>query len=221
MSWTELTGYVAATCVFLTFYMKTMIPLRVAGLVSNVCFIAYGYLDLAYPVFVLHLVLLPLNALRLRQMLVLVKQVRIATRDDLGMGWIKPFSATREVRTGQTLFRRGDMADEMFFVVSGRFRLVEIGVDILPGQVVGELGFLAPDRSRTATLQCVESGQMLLITYEQVEQLYFQSPQFGFYFLQLTTRRLFENIANLEAELAMRPSRTALLVSEAKQLSGK
>ncbi len=198
-------GYAAAVCVFLTFYMKTMIPLRVAGIASNVFFITYGYLALAYPVLVLHLVLLPLNAMRLRQMLALVKQVRMATQDDLGMDWIKPFSTIREVRAGETLFRRGDTANEMFFVVSGRFRLAEIGIEILHGQVVGELGFLTPDKARTATLECVDPGQVLVITYEQLEQLYFQNPQFGFYFLQLTTGRLFENIAKLETELAMRP----------------
>lgn len=200
-----MVGYAAAVCVFLTFYMKTMIPLRVAGIVSNLFFIAYGYLALAYPVLVLHLVLLPLNAVRLRQMILLVRQVRTATQGDLSLEWIKPFSSVREVGAGEKLFRKGDTADEMFFVISGRFRLSEICMDILRGQVVGELGFLNPHKARTATLECVEPGQLLVITYEHVKQLYFQNPRFGFYFLQLTTGRLFENIGKLETELAARP----------------
>ena len=170
-------GYAAAACVFLTFYMKTMIPLRVAGIVSNVFFITYGYLALAYPVLVLHLVLLPLNAMRLRQMLALVKQVRMATQDDLSMEWIKPFSTIREVGAGETLFRRGDTANEMFFVVSGRFRLAEIGIEILHGQVVGELGFLTPDKARTGTLECVDPGQVLVITYEQLRAALFPESE--------------------------------------------
>jgi len=72
----------------------------------------------------------------------------------------------------------------------------------LSGQVVGELGLMAPDHSRTQTLECLEEGEILQITYEQVKQLYVQNPRFGFYFLQLSTRRLFENIARLERELA-------------------
>ena len=40
------------------------------------------------------------------------------------------------------------------------------------------------------------------ITYEQVEQLYYQNPTFGFYFLRLATARLFENVARIENELA-------------------
>jgi len=43
---------------------------------------------------------------------------------------------------------------------------------------------------------------VLTATYQQVKELYFQNPQFGFYFLRLTTERLFENIGRLEKELA-------------------
>jgi len=60
---------------------------------------------------------------------------------------------------------------------------------------------LAPDNRRTATLECVEDGKVLSITYEQVEQLYYQNPTFGFYFLRLATARLFDNIGRLESEL--------------------
>jgi CRP/FNR family transcriptional regulator, cyclic AMP receptor protein len=205
----EVTGYVAALCVFLTFYMKTMVPLRITGLISNVCFSIYGYLDLAYPVLVLHLVLLPLNAFRLRQMLVLTKEVRTALRGGLSMEWVKPFATTRNAHAGDVLFHKGDPANAMFFVVSGRFRLMEIGIDIQPGEIVGELGLLAPNQRRTGTLECMDPGEMLRISY--VTELYFQNPQFGFYFLQLTTLRLFENIAKLEQELATRPKATPSL----------
>ncbi len=43
---------------------------------------------------------------------------------------------------------------------------------------------------------------MLSITYDEVRQLYFQNPEFGFYFLRLTSERLFENMGKLEAEIA-------------------
>jgi CRP-like cAMP-binding protein len=90
----------------------------------------------------------------------------------------------------------------MFCTVTGRYRLLELGIELKPGQVVGELGMLAPDNRRTATLECIEEGEALSITYNQVEQLYYQNPTFGFYFLRLATARLFENISKMEAELA-------------------
>jgi CRP/FNR family transcriptional regulator, cyclic AMP receptor protein len=198
----EIAGYLAALLVFLTFYMKTMIPLRIVGICSNCAFIVYAYLGGLYPVLILHLILLPLNTLRLREMLRLTKQVREAAQSDLKMEWLKPFTSSRRISAGDILFRNGDAASAMYFMVSGRCRLTGLGIDILPGQVVGELALLAPDQSRTQTLECVEDGEVLQITYEQVKQLYYQNPQFGFYFLQLSTRRLFQNIARLESELA-------------------
>ena len=45
-------GYIAALLVFMTFWMKTMVPLRLAGLASNLFFIAYGVLLVAYPVLI-------------------------------------------------------------------------------------------------------------------------------------------------------------------------
>jgi CRP/FNR family transcriptional regulator, cyclic AMP receptor protein len=197
----DLAGYLAAALVFLTFYMQTMIPLRIVGLCSNCAFILYGWLAGLTPVLFLHIVLLPLNAWRLREMMRLTEQVREVTQADLTMDWIKPFTSTRRAQRGDVLFRRGAPADAMFVVVSGRYRLTELGLDILPGQVVGELGLLAPDQSRTQTFECTEDGDILQISYEQMKQLYYQNPQFGFYFLQLASRRLFENIARLEREL--------------------
>ncbi len=204
MSIAEMAGYLAAGLVFLTFYMKTMIPLRVIGICSNCMFILYGALDGLYPVLVLHLILLPLNGLRLREILRLTKEVRRAAQSDLNMDWLKPFTSAQLVKSGDVLFRKSEAADAMFLVVSGRYRLTELGTDILSGELVGELGLFALDKSRTFTLECTEDGELMKISYEQVKQLYYQNSQFGFYFLQLISRRLFENIARLERELATR-----------------
>jgi CRP/FNR family transcriptional regulator, cyclic AMP receptor protein len=203
MSAGELSGYLAAALVFLTFYMKTMVPLRVIGICSNCAFIIYGYLGGLYPVLILHLILLPLNSLRLREMLQLTQQVRDTTHGDLNvMDWLKPFAAKRRVQAGEALFHKGDVASDMFVVVSGRFRLAETGIEIEPPNVVGEFALLAPERSRTQTLECVEEGTLLQIGYGQVEQLFFQNPKFCYFFLKLITQRLFQNIARLETELA-------------------
>ncbi len=202
MTLADVLGYIAAFLVFLTFSMKTMVPLRIVGICSNVFFIAYGYLAPAYPLLVLHTCLLPLNIFRLQQMLTLVRQIGEATQGDLNMEWLKPFTTKRTVKAGDVLFRKTDKADSMYFVVSGEFEVSELGVSIGAGQVLGELGLLAPDQVRTQTIRCVKDAEILHIAYDQVRQLYFQNPKFGFYFLQLTSRRLFENIARLEKRLA-------------------
>jgi CRP/FNR family transcriptional regulator, cyclic AMP receptor protein len=203
MSDAEVSGYVAAALVFMTFYMKTMVPLRVIGICSNCAFITYGYLGGLYPVLILHLILLPLNSLRLREMLLLTKQVRQAAYGDPNMDWLKPFTSTRHVKAREVVFHKGDVAGDMFVVLSGRFRLVETSIEIVSRHVVGEFALLTPEHSRTQTLECVEAGILLQISYGQIEQLFFQNPKFGFYFLQLITRRLLQNIARLETELAL------------------
>jgi CRP/FNR family transcriptional regulator, cyclic AMP receptor protein len=197
----DAVGYAAAFLVFITFYMKTMVPLRVLGIASNLFFIAYGYLAAAYPPLLLHLLLLPLNVFRLREMLRLARLVERASDRDLDIAWLSSQVASRRAMRGEFLFRKGDAADRMFFVVTGQFRLAETGIEIGAGSIAGELGLLSPDKTRTQSMLCVESGELLEITYSDVKQLYFQNQIFGYFFLQLATKRLFENIERLEAEV--------------------
>ena len=81
-------------------------------------------------------------------------------------------------------------------------KVKEINVELPPGRLMGELGFLSPDNKRTATVTCLEDGHVLSITYEKLLEIYFQNPQFGYYFLVLTSQRLLENIARLERIIA-------------------
>lgn len=81
--------------------------------------------------------------------------------------------------------------------------LPESGIELNPGAIVGELGLLAPGGLRTQSLVCESNGTVLQLGYEQFKQLYFQNPKFSYYFLQLTTGRLFENLATLEKALAV------------------
>src|SRR5262245_38682059 len=112
MTLLDLSGYAAAVSVFAAFWMKTMIPLRVAGIVGNLLFICWGFFGEHYPVLALHIILLPLNLLRLYQMLQLIKRVAAASTSDLSLDWLKPFMSARQYRKGNVLFRKGDAANE-------------------------------------------------------------------------------------------------------------
>jgi CRP-like cAMP-binding protein len=68
----------------------------------------------------------------------------------------------------------------------------------MPGRILGELGFLNPKNQRMQTVECIEDSDVLTIGYKKLLELYFQNPQFGYYFLRLTTSRLMQNIAQLE-----------------------
>jgi CRP-like cAMP-binding protein len=120
----------------------------------------------------------------------------------MSMEWLMPFMTERRYRRGDTLFRKDDPANEMLLTVTGKFLVKEIGVELPPGRLMGELGFLTPDNRRTGTIECIEDGQVLTINYERLLEIYFQDPQFGYYFLVLTSQRLLENIARLERTIA-------------------
>ena len=63
----EISGYVASTLVLLTFVAKDMRLLRTVAILSNLAFITYGTIAWLPPVLFLHMVLLPLNAVRLAE----------------------------------------------------------------------------------------------------------------------------------------------------------
>lgn len=67
---TELAGYVACSLVLLTFLTKDMRLLRIVAIFSNIAFISYATLAWLPPVVCLHLLLLAVNLLRLREVLI-------------------------------------------------------------------------------------------------------------------------------------------------------
>jgi hypothetical protein len=62
-------GFLAAGLVLATFCMKRLVPLRGIAIASNLAFILYGYAARIEPVLVLHLILLPINIIRLLEAL--------------------------------------------------------------------------------------------------------------------------------------------------------
>jgi CRP-like cAMP-binding protein len=193
---------VASVFVVATYTMRTMIPLRIFGMLTNVILIATAIPSHNWLQLVLHGFLLPMNAYRLHQMLQLVRDVKKSVNSDLSLEWLKPFMTERKCTAGEVLFYKDEKAESMFYIVSGRYRLVESGIELPVGAIVGEFGMLSPSNQRTQTLECIEGGVVLSVSYTQVEELYVQNPAFGFYFLRLFSARLFQNIGKLEERLA-------------------
>jgi hypothetical protein len=63
----DLIGFAAALLTLGTFVQRAMLPMRVTAIGANVCFIFYGAMGHFVPVLALHLILLPVNVLRLGQ----------------------------------------------------------------------------------------------------------------------------------------------------------
>jgi hypothetical protein len=200
-------SFFASIFVVATLSMRTMIPLRIFGILTNIILIATAIPTHNYATLILHAVLLPVNTYRLHQMLQLIRDVKKSVSSDLSMEWLKPFMTERPCKAGEVLFYKDEKAESMYYIVSGRFQLVESGIVLPVGAIVGELGMLSPSNMRTQTLECVEAGLVLSVSYTKVEELYVQNPAFGFYFLRLASARLFQNIAALEQRLAQQAAR--------------
>ena len=201
---------IAAIFVIASVTMKGMVRLRVSSMVSNVFDLLAAAMSFSIVGVVKYGIVLPVNAIRLREMMRLIKRSELAASGGAPtMEWLKPFMHRRPAKAGEMIFKKDDPADRMFLVATGKFELVESGIEFANGGMVGELGLLSPDNHRTQSLRCVHSGDLYEISYDHVRELYFQNPEFGFYFLKLTSKRLFENIAHLESELAKRPAASA------------
>jgi CRP-like cAMP-binding protein len=216
MHWVDILGYFGASLTLCVYSMKRMIPLRVIGICANCVFVAYGFLAEVYPQMVLHGLLLPINVFRLREMLQIINKVKAASRSDQNMEWLKPYMTRRTVKRGEALFKMGDLSSDMFFTLAGRYRLKEIGQEIGPGQLIGEIGLIAPENKRTLSFDCIEDGELLTISYDHVKQLYFQNPEFGFYFLQLISQRLFKDIERLRPLAVETVARGAALADDSR-----
>ena len=220
INFANMLALIGATLYVVTLMVRTIVPLRVIGIISMVFFIAYGALAGAVATFLLYLLSLPINVIRLRQMLNLVKKARLSAQGDLSMDWLRPFMTPRKYKKGDILFNKGDIAKEMFYTISGNFLIKEIGIELPPGRVLGELGFIDPNNKRTATVESLENGEVLSITYDRLLELYFQNPEFGYYFLRLTTERLMQNIARLEATNVENKAKLLELRGAAKSSTG-
>src|SRR4249920_477830 len=94
-----------------TLMMRTIVPLRVIGIISIAFFIAYGVVAGAVSTLLLYLLSLPINIIRLRQMLTLVRKARSSAQGDLSMDWLRPYMTPRKYKKGDILFRKGDVAN--------------------------------------------------------------------------------------------------------------
>jgi hypothetical protein len=192
MTWITIIGYTASLFTAITFYMRTIIPLRLFAICSNIAFIAYGYFGKLYPVLILHLFLLPLNIIRLVQMKKLVKKVRESSRGDCSMDCLVPYMTKSKFSKGETLFKKGDVADKIFYINKGIVELIEIDKKVSNGEIIGEIGIFSPFKERTATAVCEDECEIFTINDETITQLFFQNPSFGFHLIQLVCKRFSE-----------------------------
>lgn len=142
--WIELAGYLASALVAARFYMKTIIPLRLFAITSNIVFITYGIGAGLYPVIILNTFLFPLNILRRIQMKKLINSMKEASGGNFSLQSLIPYMLREKVKKGDVLFKMGDPADKMYYLCRGRVALEEYCLTMNKGGLLGEMGIFSP-----------------------------------------------------------------------------
>lgn len=195
---------VAGALQVISSFLRIMVPLRWLAVGSSVGFFFYGLLYPSLPMMILHGMLLPINIYRAIEMIRLTRRVqRAAARGDTSGVWLKPYMKKRDLKAGTVLFEKGDRAKELYFLAEGRIELVEIGVFQEPGSIFGEIAFFSPDRRRTLTARCAHDCRVLTIGEDDLNQLYFQNPAFGFEVVGLIAGRLLADVRRLEQQVVL------------------
>ncbi len=197
MSLGVVLGLIGAVLSLVAYMMKSMLPLRAVALASNICFLAYGIIEFQLPSILLNLVAIPLNFVRFREIRRLVKDVEMAATDSPVSEWLLPQMSLRQFEAGHVLFKKEDIAKELFYVQKGRVHLQELELDLGPGEVFGEIGIFAPDSRRTQTAICVEKSEIYTMSQSDAMKLYYQHPKLGFHLMRLLVVRLMKDNARL------------------------
>lgn len=181
---------------------KDMISLRVLSVASNILFIPYSILHahfevaqlLGTPEFLLNVILLPINSKRLLEIIRLMKQIEQATVESPVSEWLLPHMYLKKHKAGEVLFKKGDKADEVIYVASGRLTLQEVDHHLGPGELIGEIGLFSAEKVRTMTVICETDCELYKMTDEMIYRLYYKHPKLGFFFMRLIVERLLRDV---------------------------
>jgi len=197
MTLVEILGYGAAILLVASFAMKPIRWLRYFAIASGAVLAVYAVAAAHYPVLVIALVIVALNVWRLVETERMAGAVRAAIAGagaPMSVEWLMPYMRPVTLTKGEVLFRKGDIADSVYFISSGRVRIDEYGVEIGKGSLFGEVGVFATDATRTAGATCSEPCSLMVISAEKMRELYFQNPEFGFFLVGVITKRLMEDV---------------------------
>ncbi|MBF9059389.1 cyclic nucleotide-binding domain-containing protein [Rhodobacterales bacterium HKCCSP123] len=172
-------GFVAAGLVFLTFWMKTLMALRIVAIASNVAFATYGFIADLTPIVMLHMLLLPLNVFRTWEQLRLMKRVEAALSAPPQIETLLPHMTARPMTAGTVIFRKGDAADCLYYIDRGSVRIPEFGVVIPAGGLFGEVGLFNRSGTRTGTAVMETDGTLCEIDRPTIMRLCRTQPDFG------------------------------------------
>lgn len=114
------------------------------------------------------------------------EQLHKALGGQLSVGRLLAHMTRSHFRSGEVLFHKGDRSDAIYYIVRGRFSLPEIGIEVGPGAILGEIGLFSADHRRMCTARC--DSELPSASATDAMRLYYQDPEFATYLTCLIKR---------------------------------
>jgi CRP/FNR family cyclic AMP-dependent transcriptional regulator len=207
MTLAQILGYAAALLLIVSFAMATMTWLRWLAIASAAVLGIYAVVTANWAVLAIAVILAAVNVWRLAE----VRRVSGATRAaaagagaPVTVDWLLPYMEPLAIPKDHVIFRKGDVAESLYFVENGRVGIPELGIEIGKGNLFGEIGVFSADRMRTGTAVALEHTRLLQVSADRIRELFYKNPDFGFFLVGIISRRLVEDIE--KARAASRPA---------------
>ena len=134
---------------------------------------------------------------------------------------LQSVSALRQIAGGEAVVHQGDDADALYFVESGRFRVVvnkkRIVAHIETGEAVGELAFFAGGK-RTADVIATRDSSVLEVSRQAFDEIALRYPQLNVAMLKLVSERLAVATARTTSISSKNPRVIAILPAGTSKL---
>jgi hypothetical protein len=179
-------------------WIKPVAWVRGLAAVAGIAFVVYGMITAHYAFALLWALITIVNAWRFyeaRMLGAVTRDASAASAAPVTMDWLLPYMRPLALPAGSVVFNKGAAADAMYFIEHGRIGFDEIRIEMGKGAMFGEIGIFSHDKRRTATAKALEDTSLMMISADKVRELYYQNPDFGFFIVDLITRRLMEDAA--------------------------
>ena len=190
-------GWLAALLAAATFATQSMIPLRLVVLGSSLCFAIYAFMLQLWPLLAINLVLIPLNAYRIWQILALRRIVTHVTADlgEPDYSVTMAYGRKRAIPAGSVIFEKGDQVDSLYYLAEGSVEVEGANVTLSAGKIFGEMAFFTGTETRTATVRSVEDSVVYELDRRRFSRLQYEDPNFGMAVMSTITKRLISSAA--------------------------
>ncbi|HKL65668.1 MAG TPA: cyclic nucleotide-binding domain-containing protein [Roseovarius sp.] len=195
----QAVGWLAVVLKLATFATHSMIPLRVLAMASSVCFIIYSGVFHVWPLLVIELILLPMNAYRLYEIIALRRLVTHMTDEsEPDFSAAMAYGKKRVIEAGDVIFTKGDPVDCLYYLAEGRVEIEDQNVTVAAGKIFGEMAFFNSSAERSATVRCLEDTVVYELDEKRFTRLQYEDPKFAMSVMRTVTKRLVANAAQTQ-----------------------